>query len=252
MESYEENNNNRGCNLRVSNLLERRRLAPLNFNSSGVAKGGDENDAIVERKLLYRKLPQQHLFNLSVLKLDGSLFDVSVRRNATVAELKVAIEELFAALPVETHGSISWSHVWGHFCLSFEGQKLVNNKACLRNFGIKDGDQLQFTRHMSVNQSPLKRRLKHHSVPFKCLSSESSYHQERRQNTVNYNEKDENQEDNSTSNHYEEQEEIPLPEFKLAHFLRGWLSHTRLWGVSRKGTDGQSHSPRFTLQCLRR
>ena len=79
MESCEENNNsNRGCNLRVFNLLERRRLAPLNFNSGGSGggggNGGDDNDAIVTRKLLYRKLPQQHLLNLSVLKLDGSLF----------------------------------------------------------------------------------------------------------------------------------------------------------------------------------
>ncbi|XWS11785.1 hypothetical protein CRYUN_Cryun37aG0030400 [Craigia yunnanensis] len=254
MESCEENNNsNRGCNLRVFNLLERRRLAPLNFNSGGSGgggNGGDDKDAIVTRKLLYRKLPQQHLLNLSVLKLDGSLFDVNVGRNATVAELKVAIEELFAALPGETHGSISWSHVWGHFCLSYEGQKLVNNKACLRNFGIKDGDQLQFIRHMSVNQSPIKRRLRHHSVPSKGLSSGSSYHQEKQQNAGNYNDKDENQEDNYISNHYEENDEIPLPEFKLTHFLRGWLSCTRLWGLSRRGSEGRSHPPRFTLQSL--
>ncbi|XWS16480.1 hypothetical protein CRYUN_Cryun34aG0091700 [Craigia yunnanensis] len=254
MEICEENNNsNRGCNLGVLNLLDRQRLAPLSFNSgrSHRANVSDDNDAIVTRKLLYRKLPQQHFLNLSVLKLDGSLFDVNVGRNATVAELKVAIEEVFAALPGETHGSISWSHVWGHFCLSYEGQKLVNNKACIRNFGIKDGDQLQFIRHMSVDQSPIKRRLKHHSVPCKCLSSGSSYHQEKQQNAVNYNDKHENQEDNSISHHYEEEEEIHLPEFKLVHFMRGWLSYTRLWGFSRKGSERRSHSPRFTLQRLR-
>ncbi|XP_021298337.1 uncharacterized protein LOC110427202 isoform X2 [Herrania umbratica] len=233
MESYEGNNNScRGGSLRVFNLLERRRLAPLSFNSGG-GGDGDDNDAIVARKLLYRKLPQQRNFKLSVLKLDGSLFDVNVGRNATVAELKVAIEELFAALPGETHGSISWSHVWGHFCLSYEGQKL-----------------LQFIRHMSVNQSPLRRRLKHHSVPCKWLSSGSSYHQEKQQKAVDYNNKDENQEDSSTSNHYEEEEEIPLPEVKLAHLLRGWLSCNRLWGASRKGPEGPSNPPRFTLQCL--
>ncbi|WRX26600.1 SNRNP25 [Theobroma cacao] len=108
MESYEENNNSsRGGSLRVFNLLDRRRLAPLNFNSRG-GGDGDDNDVIVARKLLYRKLPQQRNFKLSVLKLDGSLFDVNVGRNATVAELKVAIEELFATLPGDTHGSISW------------------------------------------------------------------------------------------------------------------------------------------------
>ena len=82
------------------------------------------------------------------------------------------------------------------------------------------------------------------------LSSGSSYHQEKQQNAVNYNDKDENQEDNYISNHYEEKEETPLPEFKLAHFLRGWLSCTRLWGLSRRGSEGRSHPPRFTLQSL--
>ena len=73
----EKNNSNRGCNLGVLNLLERRRLAPLSFTSGRSRRANvssDDDDAIVTRKLLYRKLPQQHLLNLSVLKLDGSLF----------------------------------------------------------------------------------------------------------------------------------------------------------------------------------
>ncbi|XVE52231.1 hypothetical protein DITRI_Ditri02bG0106500 [Diplodiscus trichospermus] len=240
MERYEKNNNrNCGCNLRILNSLDRRRLAPLKFNSfcRRRANGSDDDDAIVTRTLLYRKLPQSHL-NLSVLKLDGSLFDVSVGKNSTVGELKVAIEDLFAALPGESHGNISWSHVWGHFCLSYEGQKLVNDKACIRNFGIKDGDQLQFIRHMSFNQSPKRRRLKQSSVPYK------SYHQEKQESPLDYYDNDEN----SISHHYEEEEEIPLPEFKLSHSLKGWLSYTRMWSFSRKGSEGQSHSPRFTLQ----
>lgn len=32
--------------------------------------------------------------------------------------------------------------MWGHFCLCFDGQKLLNDKALIRNFGIKDGDQV--------------------------------------------------------------------------------------------------------------
>ncbi|GMI82017.1 hypothetical protein like AT1G80060 [Hibiscus trionum] len=246
MEIYEENPiSNRSYNLRVLNVLERGRLGSLKFSRirSGSANGGYDDDALVERQLLYRKLPDQNLLNLSILKLDGSLFDVNVGRNATLAELKVAIEELFAEPPGETQGCISWSHVWGHFCLVYEGQKLVNNKACIRNYGIKDGDQLEFVRHMSVNQSPIKRRLKQHSVPCKCLSPRSSYDEERQQNLVNnHNYKDENQE------YYEvEEEATSLPEFKFAHFLRRWLSHTTLRGSSRMRLEGRSHSPRFNL-----
>lgn len=34
------------------------------------------------------------------------------------------------------------SLVWGHFCLCYDGQKLTNDKAYIRNYGIKDGDQV--------------------------------------------------------------------------------------------------------------
>ncbi|XP_039004273.1 U11/U12 small nuclear ribonucleoprotein 25 kDa protein-like [Hibiscus syriacus] len=174
MEIYEGNPvSSRSYNMRVLNVLERGRLSSLKFSRirNGDANGGYEDDAFVERQLLYRKLPDQNLLNLSILKLDGSLFDVNVERNATVAELKVAIEELFAELPGETQCCISWSHVWGHFCLVYEGQKLVDNKACVRNYGIKDGDQLEFVKHVSVNQAPIRRRIKQHTLPCKWYSN---------------------------------------------------------------------------------
>ncbi|XP_038993354.1 uncharacterized protein LOC120117080 [Hibiscus syriacus] len=246
MEIYEENPiRNRTYNLRVLNVLERGRSGSLIFSRirSGGDNGGYDDDDLVERQLLYRKLPDQNLLNLSILKLDGSLFGVDVGGNATVSELKVAIEELFAEPPGETQGCISWSHVWGHFCLVYEGQKLVNNKACIRNYGIKDGDQLEFVRHMSVNQSPIERCLKQHNDPCKCLPPRSCYDEERQQNPVNnHNYKDENQE------YYEDEEEATsLPEFKFAHFLRRWISYTRLRGASRRMLEGRSCSPRFNL-----
>ncbi|KAF5932314.1 hypothetical protein HYC85_028485 [Camellia sinensis] len=94
--------------------------------------------------LSYHRLPQQ-LLNLSILKLDGSSFEVNVARNATIADLKQAVEEIFSLSQKDCEGKISWSHVWGHFCLCYEGQKLINDKVYIRNFGIKDGDQVSFT-----------------------------------------------------------------------------------------------------------
>ncbi|EXC33715.1 hypothetical protein L484_008959 [Morus notabilis] len=52
----------------------------------------------VRRSFAYHKLPQQ-LLKLSVLKLDGSFFEVQVRKTATVAELKKAVEDVFSQLP---------------------------------------------------------------------------------------------------------------------------------------------------------
>ncbi|RLM79949.1 uncharacterized protein C2845_PM12G05190 [Panicum miliaceum] len=103
----------------------------------------------------YRRIPDPPL-RLTVRKLDGSFFDVEIARSAAVWELKAAIEELFFALFDDTDKAISWQHVWSHFCLCFKDEKLTDDKATLRAFGIRDGDKLHFTQHLSVDDSPCK------------------------------------------------------------------------------------------------
>ncbi|KAL5547786.1 hypothetical protein UlMin_003017 [Ulmus minor] len=113
------------------------------------------------RSFAYRKLPPQ-LLKLSVLKLDGSVFEVKVSRSVTVAELKEAVEDVFSQLPKHKETDISWSHVWGQFCLSYDGQKLIDDKTYIRLLGIKDGDQLRFIRHSSTNNEREKRIVPKH------------------------------------------------------------------------------------------
>ncbi|KAK1429631.1 hypothetical protein QVD17_11845 [Tagetes erecta] len=84
---------------------------------------------------------------LSILKLDGSTFDIIVMKNATVAKLKQAVEAAFSHLPRQGDCKISWSYVWGHFCLCFEHMKLLRDRDSITRYGIKNGDQLQFVRH---------------------------------------------------------------------------------------------------------
>nr|GEY28258.1 U11/U12 small nuclear ribonucleoprotein 25 kDa protein-like isoform X2 [Tanacetum cinerariifolium] len=103
----------------------------------------------------YGKLPIQPI-RLSVLKLDGSSFDISVVKNPTVAQLKQAVEDAFSHLPKHGIGKISWSHVWAQFCLCYEGQKLLLDQDNVGLHGIKDGDQLQFVRHTSTSYNFIK------------------------------------------------------------------------------------------------
>ncbi|URD91857.1 hypothetical protein MUK42_01076 [Musa troglodytarum] len=123
------------------------------------------------RSISYCRLPEQ-LLRLSVLKLDGSSFgtfryflrpfkkvhvlldlslpilktamlaEVEVARTASVVELKMEIEDIFSESPDEGGCSISWYHVWGHFCLCYKEHKLIDDGAYLRTFGIRDGDQV--------------------------------------------------------------------------------------------------------------
>ncbi|KAI3792071.1 hypothetical protein L2E82_05941 [Cichorium intybus] len=87
---------------------------------------------------------------LSIVKLDGSSFDIVVKKRATVAKVKKAIEAAFTHMSTPGDDEISWSHVWGNFCLCFENMKLFRDRDSITRFGIKNGDQLQFVRHTPI------------------------------------------------------------------------------------------------------
>lgn len=111
----------------------------------------------------YHRLPEPRL-RLTIRKLDASYFDVKIARSAAVWELKAAIEGVFIALYDDTEKAISWRHVWSHFCLCFKDEKLTDDKATLRAFGIRDGDELHFAQHLSVDYSPRKSLSKNHKA----------------------------------------------------------------------------------------
>lgn len=46
--------------------------------------------------------------------------------------------------------------MWGHFCLCYEGQKLVNDKAHIRDVGIQDGDQVSATFYSHMKWNPIR------------------------------------------------------------------------------------------------
>ncbi|XAR50539.1 hypothetical protein NMG60_11004889 [Bertholletia excelsa] len=201
------------------------------------------------RSLSYHKLPQQ-LLKLSILKLDGSSFDIFVARNATVAELKEAIEEVFSLPQDDGEGKISWSHIWGHFCLCYDDQKLINDKVHIRNFGVKDGDQLKFIQHMTINYRPVKRQSKNtRGASRQCSisSSQANAHEEEEQTHRN-----EVEDHSSSKTHlFEDREEFPHSKFKLAHFLSGRLSYSMLRSFMRKESLHRNRSlfHLFPLHC---
>ncbi|XP_015572605.1 uncharacterized protein LOC8259439 [Ricinus communis] len=130
-----------------------RRSSSLPLSPFTIVDGGYSRRSSVS----YSMLPEEPL-KLSILKLDGSCFDVEVMKSATVAELRQAIEAVFSHMPRKGPGKISWPHVWSHFCLMFEGQKLVRETDYIGYYGIRDGDQLQFIRHISTSYSIRKKR----------------------------------------------------------------------------------------------
>ncbi|KAI4981132.1 hypothetical protein ZWY2020_021617 [Hordeum vulgare] len=56
--------------------------------------------------------------------------------------LKAAIQGVLVALYHDMENAMTWQHVWSHFCLCFKDEKMTDDKATLRAFGIKDGDEV--------------------------------------------------------------------------------------------------------------
>lgn len=83
---------------------------------------------------------------ISILKLDGSSFDVTLMNSATVKDLKQAVRKRIDDTEQSKmgHRHISWRHVWSNFCLLFHNEKLLDDTAKLQDYGIRNSAQVQF------------------------------------------------------------------------------------------------------------
>ncbi|KAI3729959.1 hypothetical protein L6452_18632 [Arctium lappa] len=149
----------------------------------------------------YGKLPLEPI-KLTVLKLDGSSFDITVAKNPTVAQLKQAVEAAFSHLPKHGIGKVSWSHVWAQFCLCFEGQKLLQDQNSAGLHSIKDGDQLHFVRHTSICYNLVKERPKKQDYELEESEASSS-----KPEPYKHTQKEEVQDDSNLQNHEEDEED---------------------------------------------
>ncbi|XP_072067565.1 U11/U12 small nuclear ribonucleoprotein 25 kDa protein isoform X4 [Arachis hypogaea] len=84
---------------------------------------------------------------LSVLKLDGTSFEVTVMNSATVKDLKLAIKKKVNDMEQSGlgHRHISWKHVWANYCLAYHNNKLLHDDDPLQNFGIRNNSQVKGT-----------------------------------------------------------------------------------------------------------
>lgn len=187
----------------------------------------------------YNKLPEEPL-RLSVLKLDASSFEIEVMKSATVEELRQAVEAVFSYMPQEGSGKISWPHVWGHFCLCYGDQKLLMETDYIKNYGIRDGDQLQFIRHVSGNYSLKKKRslkkIAASESPKMCSSlSPSNRSEEEKEQDYKEDEGSDDLENGSCQHFHDKNDSIVIQdEARWNCFFRQWYMYSRLSTMDRK------------------
>ncbi|KAL2928208.1 U11/U12 small nuclear ribonucleoprotein 25 kDa protein [Bienertia sinuspersici] len=195
----------------------------------------------------YDKLAQAPI-HLTVVKLDGSRFVIEVMKMATVADLKQAVESAFSHLPTKGPGKISWRHVWTQFCLSYCGQKLLNDKEYIKNYGVKDGDELRFVRHVSIAYNLIKKRSTKRIEAPKPDSVAETYEEE----TAKVDEATENDRDNTTN-----QVELKMShnETTVPHSFKGLFLYSRLSSTEQLKFERQAnHQSRWVggfVGCLR-
>ncbi|XP_043945390.1 U11/U12 small nuclear ribonucleoprotein 25 kDa protein isoform X1 [Protopterus annectens] len=85
-----------------------------------------------------------------VCKGDGEIMPVVVVQNATVLDLKKAIQR-YVQLKQQREGGIqhiSWRYVWRTYSLTFGGEKLTDDKLKLKDYGIKNRDEVTFVKKL--------------------------------------------------------------------------------------------------------
>ncbi|XP_005920297.1 U11/U12 small nuclear ribonucleoprotein 25 kDa protein [Haplochromis burtoni] len=85
-----------------------------------------------------------------VLKADGEVMPIVVVQNATVLDLKKAIRR-FLELKQQREGGvkhISWRYVWRTYHLVFQGEKLEDDKMRLKDYGIRNRDEVTFMKRL--------------------------------------------------------------------------------------------------------
>ncbi|XP_041813715.1 U11/U12 small nuclear ribonucleoprotein 25 kDa protein [Chelmon rostratus] len=85
-----------------------------------------------------------------VFKADGEIMPIVVVQNATVLDLKKAICR-FMQLKQQREGGvkhISWRYVWRTYHLVFQGEKLDDDKMRLKDYGIRNRDEVTFMKRL--------------------------------------------------------------------------------------------------------
>ncbi|KAE8687802.1 Nucleotide/sugar transporter family protein isoform 1 [Hibiscus syriacus] len=199
----------------------------------------------------YYKLPEEPI-KLTVRKLDGSSFDVKAIKSATIADLKLAVQHVFSHMPKNGPGKISWPHVWGHFCLCYGGLKLLTDTDHIMNYGIKDGDQLHFIRHVSSSYNLTKIQSK------KTMVAQNQSYLSMQTSAATLGIEQNGEEDDNDDNvdngrcktrNKKKQSMIVQQECQFGHLWRGWSSFSRRKGSSKGRVCQRRDSPGFVGNC---
>ncbi|XP_030193660.1 U11/U12 small nuclear ribonucleoprotein 25 kDa protein [Gadus morhua] len=87
---------------------------------------------------------------VKVLKADGETMPIVVVQNASVLDLKKAIQR-FMELKQQREGGVkyvSWRYVWRTYALVFQGEKMEDDNTRLKDYGVRNRDEVTFMKKL--------------------------------------------------------------------------------------------------------
>ncbi|NXX39056.1 SNR25 protein, partial [Tricholaema leucomelas] len=85
-----------------------------------------------------------------VCKADGEIMPVVVVQNASVLDLKKALRRHVQLRQARQGGvqHLSWKYIWRTYHLTYAGEKLADDKKKLREYGIRNRDEVSFIKKL--------------------------------------------------------------------------------------------------------
>ncbi|RIA91773.1 hypothetical protein C1645_821609 [Glomus cerebriforme] len=114
------------------------------------------NSIILEQVDTLIALEMGTAFEINILRCGLEPLKMIVRQNATIADIKnLIILQVTRDLKEKGRKNkrISWKYIWKTYCLMFEGQKLLEDKARIQEIGIRSGSVLRFSRYVKKNRT---------------------------------------------------------------------------------------------------
>ncbi|XP_060082167.1 U11/U12 small nuclear ribonucleoprotein 25 kDa protein-like [Ylistrum balloti] len=87
---------------------------------------------------------------VNVRRADDEVMAVVVTQNATVLDLKHAIKRYITLKQIRNGGKLhlSWKYIWKRYWLYFNSQKLSDNRKSLKEYEIRNKDEVTFIKRL--------------------------------------------------------------------------------------------------------
>lgn len=107
-------------------------------------------DTTIEEVDALTGLEYGQAMSLTICRADGDSYSVIVNLNATVLDLKNTIQR-YVTLQMQRGDDsrkVNWKYVWKSYWLSFNRQKLQDDKKVLKEYGINNHDEIIFIKSL--------------------------------------------------------------------------------------------------------